>query len=231
MVKSELIMDEETKLNILDELKEIEEVNGVEGALLLKLDTLTIIASTKEMDLSEDILWEIGVLRDSFGQFSRNIKHDEVLDMMLEGDNGFIFMYNLPYNYALLVLGPSDIHLGYFKLGMFDIVKRIKQKVTDYEEELIRIKKKIEEERRRREEEERRRREEEERRRREEEERRRREEEERRKREEEERRKREEEERRRREEEERRKREEEERRKREEEERRKREEEWLRKEK
>ena len=216
------------QLDLMDEINEIENVTEVKGCLLIKADTNTVIHSTIKMDLDEDTRWEITVLRDTFQQFSRGLKHGTLNDLTLEGDHGFIFLYVLPPRYLLMLIGPKDINLAYLKMGMYDIIERITAKVEEEEARLAaeaEARRKAEEEARRKAEEEARRKAEEEARRKAEEEARRKAEEEARRKAEEEARRKAEEEAKRKAEEARRKAEEEARRKAEEEAKRKAEEE------
>ncbi|MHA1395146.1 MAG: hypothetical protein ACTSRZ_16705 [Promethearchaeota archaeon] len=111
-------------ISINELLREIEEVTEINGCFLLRSLDNAIIESTIPLKIPEDILWEIIVLRDTFQQFSSGFNHGMLNELMLQGDNGFIFIYNLTKDFILLLLGPKEINLPYFKLGMYDIIKR-----------------------------------------------------------------------------------------------------------
>jgi len=109
---------------VKDLLKEIEDVTEINGCFLLRSLDNAIIESTIPMKIPNDILWEISVLRDTFQQFSSGFDHGSMNELMLQGDKGFIFIYNLTNHFILLLLGPKEINLPNFKLGLFDIIKR-----------------------------------------------------------------------------------------------------------
>jgi predicted regulator of Ras-like GTPase activity (Roadblock/LC7/MglB family) len=115
---------------VLELLKEIENVTQINGCFLLRSLDNSIIESTIPIKIADDILWEIAVLRDTFQQFASGVKHGKLNELMLQGDKGFIFIYNLTDNFILLALGPKQINLPYYKLGMFDIIKRL-QKILE----------------------------------------------------------------------------------------------------
>jgi membrane protein involved in colicin uptake/predicted regulator of Ras-like GTPase activity (Roadblock/LC7/MglB family) len=123
----------ESQLNLQDELDEIQNVTDIEGCMLLRASDNSIVLSNIPIELQNDILWEIVVLRDTFQQFSTGIKNGELLELLLEGELGFIFMYNLPPNYILISFGPKEINLAYMKMGMFDIISRMKEKISQEE--------------------------------------------------------------------------------------------------
>lgn len=112
---------------VLELLREIESVTQINGCFLLRSLDNSIIESTIPIKIADDILWEIAVLRDTFQQFASGVKHGKLNELMLQGDKGFIFIYNLTEDFILLALGPKQINLPYYKLGMFDIIKRLQK--------------------------------------------------------------------------------------------------------
>jgi len=127
------INQNEFPYTLQDELNEIQNVTDIEGCMLLRANDNSIVISNVPIQLQNDILWEIVVLRDTFQQFSTGIKNGELLDLMLEGELGFIFMYSLPPNFILITFGPKEINLAYMKMGMFDIITRMKAKISSEE--------------------------------------------------------------------------------------------------
>src|SRR5271157_5193012 len=125
------------ELAIMEDLREIESVTDINGCFLLRAHDNAIIESTIPLKIHDDILWEIAVLRDTFQQFAAGIDHGNLNDITLEADRGFIFVYNLPPHFILLAMGPKQINLSNMRLGLIDIVGRIKQKIAEIGESLL----------------------------------------------------------------------------------------------
>jgi predicted regulator of Ras-like GTPase activity (Roadblock/LC7/MglB family) len=126
-----------SQASLMEELREIENVTDVNGCFLLRIRDNSIIESTIPVRIADDILWEIPVLRETFQQFSDSVNHGRMDQLILEGDKGFIFMYNLSPDFILLALTSDKIHLAYHTLGMLDILSRIKTKLEDIGAELL----------------------------------------------------------------------------------------------
>ncbi|MFO8020713.1 MAG: hypothetical protein R6U96_18970 [Promethearchaeia archaeon] len=124
-------------VELIDFLREIETITELNGCYFVNIKEKKVIESTISHTPSEDILWEICVLRDTFRQFASGIGHGELNDLMLEGDNGYILVYHIPPNCILLALGRDDINLSYVKLAMLDILDRIKTFIRERGEEVL----------------------------------------------------------------------------------------------
>ncbi len=127
----------ENTVTLMEELREIENVTDINGCFLLRVRDNSIVESTIPIKINQDTLWEIPILRETFQQFSDAVSHGKLEQLTLEGDKGFIFMYNLSPDFILLALGSSDINLAYITLGMLDILTRIQKKLEAIGEELI----------------------------------------------------------------------------------------------
>ncbi|MFX1477619.1 MAG: hypothetical protein ACFFCI_05775 [Promethearchaeota archaeon] len=126
-------------LNLYDMLHEIEDITDLNGSFFVNAETNTVIESTIHSQIPEKILWEIGVLKDTFQQFANAVNHGEVTELMLEGDKGYILLYNIPPHLILLTMAPYDINLSYVKLAMIDILKRIREKILKFGDEILKI--------------------------------------------------------------------------------------------
>ncbi len=118
-------------------LQEIEETTDINGCFLLKATENRIVESTILLTMSQDILWEISILRDTFQQFANEMAHGTLKEIMLEGDKGLIFLHKLSRDFILLALTPQDVNLGYLRLSMLDILDRINSKINGVSEEEI----------------------------------------------------------------------------------------------
>jgi len=118
-------------------LQEIEETTDINGCFLLKATENRIVESTIPLTISQDILWEISILRDTFQQFANEMAHGTLKEIMLEGDKGLIFLHKLSRDFILLALTPQDVNLGYLRLSMLDIIDRINSKINGVSEEEI----------------------------------------------------------------------------------------------
>ena len=125
------------RLSLKQELVEIEEITDINGCFLLRASSHVILESTIPIKIHDDILWEIGILRDTFQQFVEGIEHGNLGEIMLEGDKGFIFMYRLEGDFVLLALAPKTINIGYMRLAMIDIIPTLNRKIRDAGEESI----------------------------------------------------------------------------------------------
>jgi len=126
-------------LNLFDMLREIEDITDLNGCFFVNAENNTVIESTIQSPIPEDILWEIGVLRDTFQKFANEVNHGETTEIMLEGDKGYVLMYNLPRPLILLTMGSYDLNLSYVKLAMIDILKRIRKRIVEIGDELLMV--------------------------------------------------------------------------------------------
>ncbi len=122
-----------------EELREIENVTSINGCFLLRARDNAIIESTIPLKINDDILWEIAVLRDTFQQFSSGINEGLLKTLTLEGDRGYIFIYNLPPNFILLAMGAKDLNLSIIQFAMLDIILRLQQKIETLGDTLLNV--------------------------------------------------------------------------------------------
>ncbi|MFW9877536.1 MAG: hypothetical protein ACFFG0_30990, partial [Candidatus Thorarchaeota archaeon] len=125
--------------NLYEMLHEIEDITDLNGSFFVNAENNTVIESTIHSQIPEKILWEIGVLRDTFQQFANEVNHGEITELMLEGDKGYVLLYNIPPHLILLTMASYDINLSYVKLAMIDILKRIRGKILKFGDEILRI--------------------------------------------------------------------------------------------
>jgi len=124
-------------VELLDFLKEIEDITDINGCYFINVEESKVIKSTISYTPSEEILWEICVLRDTFRQFSSGIKHGDLMELMLEGDKGYILLYNIPPKLILLAMASEDINLSYVRLAMLDIISRVRKCVEEFGDQLL----------------------------------------------------------------------------------------------
>ncbi len=122
---------------IMEELREIENVTNLNGCFLLRAKDNAIIESTIPLKINDDILWEIAVLRETFQQFSTGMNEGQLKTLTLEGERGYIFIYNLPPNFILLEMGGKDLNLSIIQFAMLDIIQRLQQKIDTLSEILL----------------------------------------------------------------------------------------------
>lgn len=127
----------EDYIGILPLLKEIEDVTDINGCFLLRLTDQSIVESTIPLKIHEDILWEIVVLRETFQQFSTGVDHGELGEIILEGEKGFIFLFNIPPHFLLIARAGRDIRLALVKLGLIDIIKRLSARLKELGVEIL----------------------------------------------------------------------------------------------
>ncbi|MHA1272130.1 MAG: hypothetical protein ACTSQP_15330 [Promethearchaeota archaeon] len=121
-------------------LKEIEEITDINGCYLINIEDSKVISSTIPFQIPKEILWELSVLRDTFQNFAKGINHGNFLELMLEGDKGYIILYNISQHVILLALAPYEINLSYVKLAMIDILNRLREYFTELGEEVLEYK-------------------------------------------------------------------------------------------
>ncbi len=124
-------------VTVSEELHEIENVTNINGCFLLRARDNAIIDSTLPLKIPDEILWEIAVLRDTFQQFSSGIDHGSLKNITLEGERGYIFIYNLPPQFILLAMGSKDLNLSIIQFAMLDILQRLNQKIEVLGETLL----------------------------------------------------------------------------------------------
>ncbi len=125
--------------DLLKYLKEIERVTDLNGCYFINIKDNFVIESTIPFKVPEAILWEISVLRDTFTQFSEGINHGALNELMIQGDKGYILLYDLNPQILLLAMGSYEINLSYVKLAMIDILKRIKKRIDEIGDQIINI--------------------------------------------------------------------------------------------
>ena len=91
--------------NVNGRIKRNRDVTDINGCFLLRVRDNSIVESTIPIKINQDTLWEIPILRETFQQFSDAVSHGKLEQLTLEGDKGFIFMYNLSPDFILLTLG------------------------------------------------------------------------------------------------------------------------------
>jgi len=123
--------------NLISYLNEIEKITDLNGCFFINVRDDKVIESTIPFKVPEKILWEIGVLRDTFRQFSRGINHGALNELMIEGDKGYILLYDIPPHLLLLAMGSEDVNLSYVRLAMIDILKRIRERLKDIGDEIL----------------------------------------------------------------------------------------------
>lgn len=131
-------MTEEQK-KLIDYLNEIEKVTDLNGCFFINVKDDKVIESTIPFKVPNNILWEIGVLRDTFRQFSNGINHGALNELMIEGNKGYILLYDIPPHLLLLAMGSDEVNLSYVKLAMIDILERIRIKIADMGDEVLKI--------------------------------------------------------------------------------------------
>lgn len=129
----------EQQQNLIDYLNKIERVTDLNGCFFINVKDDKVIESTIPFKVPNKILWEIGVLRDTFRQFSSGINHGDLNELMIEGDKGYILLYDIPPHLLLLAMGSDEVNLSYVKLAMIDILKRIRSKIADIGDEILKI--------------------------------------------------------------------------------------------
>jgi predicted regulator of Ras-like GTPase activity (Roadblock/LC7/MglB family) len=125
--------------NLTSYLNEIEKITDLNGCFFINVKDDEVIESTIPFKVPEKILWEIGVLRDTFRQFSHGINHGALNELMIEGDKGYILLYDIPPHLLLLAMGSDEVNLSYVKLAMIDILERIRSKIADMGDEILKI--------------------------------------------------------------------------------------------
>jgi predicted regulator of Ras-like GTPase activity (Roadblock/LC7/MglB family) len=119
------------------ELIDIEDITEINGCFLLRAVENRVIISTLPVSISQDILWEICILRDTFQQFVHGLQHGDLREITLEGDKGFVFLHKLDREFILLALAPREVNIGYVRLAMIDIKKRMNEKINSLSDENI----------------------------------------------------------------------------------------------
>lgn len=119
------------------ELIDIEDITEINGCFLLRAIENRVIISTLPVTISQDILWEICILRDTFQQFVQGLSHGELKEITLEGDKGFVFLHKLDREFILLALAPREVNIGYVRLAMIDIKKRMNEKINNLSDDNI----------------------------------------------------------------------------------------------
>lgn len=125
--------------NLIEHLQEIEKVTDLNGCFFINVKDDIVIESTIPFKVPEKILWEIGVLRDTFRQFSNGINHGDLNELMIEGSKGYILLYDIPPHLLLLALGSDEVNLSYVRLAMIDILKRIREHISQIGDDILKI--------------------------------------------------------------------------------------------
>jgi len=125
--------------NLLGYLQEIEKVTDLNGCFFINAKDDIVIESTIPFRVPDEILWEIGVLRDTFRQFSNGINHGKLNELMIEGSKGYILLYDIPPHLLLLALGSDDMNLSYVRLAMIDILKRSREEIAKIGDNILKI--------------------------------------------------------------------------------------------
>lgn len=126
-------------INLIDFLKEIEEITDINGCFFINVEDNFMIESTIPFKIPKEILWELCVLRNTFQQFSDGFNHGKLNELLIEGEKGYLLLYNIPPHLILLAMGSIDINLSYVKLAMIDILKNIREKVAEVGDEILKI--------------------------------------------------------------------------------------------
>ncbi|MHA1148092.1 MAG: hypothetical protein ACTSR8_07575 [Promethearchaeota archaeon] len=124
---------------LIELLKEIEDVTDINGSFFINIEDNTVIESTIPFRMPEEIIWEIGVLIDTFKQFGQGVGHGDLKELMLEGDKGYIIVYTIPPHLILMIQGAEDINLSYVKLAMIDIISRIRAKIAKFGDDILKV--------------------------------------------------------------------------------------------
>lgn len=125
--------------NLIEFLQEIEKVTDLNGCFFINAKDDIIIESTIPFRVPDEILWEIGVLRDTFRQFSNGINHGDLNELMIEGDKGYVLLYDIPPHLLLLALGSDEMNLSYVRLAMIDILKRAREKIAEIGDDILKL--------------------------------------------------------------------------------------------
>lgn len=126
-------------LELLDILNEIEYITDFNGCYFINIENNSLIESTIPFDIKKDILWEICVLKETFQQFANEVKHGTLSELMLEGDKGYIFLYNMPPHLVLLAIASYETNLSYLKLAMIDILARTRERIIKLGDSVLKI--------------------------------------------------------------------------------------------
>lgn len=124
---------------LIEYLKDIEYVTDINGCFFINVEDNTIIESTVPFQIPKEILWELSVLRDTFQQFASGINHGGLDELMMEGEKGYMLLYNIPPHLILLCMASDEISLSYVKLAMIDIMKHIREDIKEMGEGVLTI--------------------------------------------------------------------------------------------
>ncbi len=127
------------KTDLLEILQEIEFITDINGCFFINAEDNSLIESTIPFNIRKEILWEICVLKDTFQQFSDEIKHGDLSELMLEGDKGYIFLFSIPPHLVLLAMASYETNISYLKLAMIDILKRVKVRIKELGDDVLAI--------------------------------------------------------------------------------------------
>ncbi|MBY9007423.1 MAG: hypothetical protein KGD63_11765 [Candidatus Lokiarchaeota archaeon] len=130
-------MDE--KIELLQILNEIEYITDFNGCYFINVENNSLIESTIPFNVQKDILWEICVLKETFQQFADEINHGNLSELMLEGDKGYIFLYNIPPHLVLIAITSYETNISYLKLAMIDILKRVRERIKELGDNILKI--------------------------------------------------------------------------------------------
>lgn len=133
---SEIRIDDFKLINLL---REIEDITDINGCFFINIENNAVIESTISFEMPETILWEISVLIDTFRQFSLGVDHGELNDLMLEGEKGYVLLYFIPPHLILMALGADDINLSYVQLAMIDILNRMRKKLLEIGDKILKV--------------------------------------------------------------------------------------------
>ena len=125
--------------DLLEILHEIEFITDINGCFFISVEDNSLIESTIPFNIRKEILWEICVLRDTFQQFANEIKHGTLSELMLEGDKGYIFLFSIPPHLVLLAMASYETNISYLKLAMIDILKRIRERIKELGDDVLKI--------------------------------------------------------------------------------------------
>lgn len=124
---------------LIEYLKDIEYVTDINGCFFINVEDNTIIESTVPFQIPKEILWELSVLRDTFQQFASGINHGGLDELMMEGEKGYLLLYNIPPHLILLCMASDEISLSYVKLAMIDIMTHIREDIREMGEKVLSI--------------------------------------------------------------------------------------------
>ncbi len=127
------------EIHLIDYLREIEDITDLNGCFFVNVEDYTVIESTIPFYIPEEILWELSVLRDTFQQFATGFSHGTLQELTIEGDRGYIMLYNVPPHLILLAMGAQDINLNFVKLAMIDVLKNIRKEIFDMGDAVLKI--------------------------------------------------------------------------------------------